>query len=261
MWQVRGDYNLTLADIADTNLYGLVGMVEKAVKYEVGIFGNINKTNTAFDLWLKGQANKNDNYVSPSVSSFDFIIGTESEHIEAGANIWQQLGGYLAIGLGITGRVNTDEDYGNRDFTEFMANIDVFNVIPNNYFSITTNYFLMPASGSLSEEQRLFFGGMMTQTISDAVAVWLGAGLSNHQYSASAIRPVVVESPVPSPAYNFNRLYDNNVYNFYLGARANITNNIMIQADYVYEMSDVLKAMNSKYDQNHYAQLWLNIGF
>lgn len=254
-WKVRGDYNLAVSDILDTNVYGDIGMIEKAMIYEVGVFGDILKTGTTFNAWLKGQYDRNDDNISAAVSDYEYVIGTESEYVSGGLNLYQGLGNYFAVGVGVEHRYNFDEWYGDRDYTRVNGNVDFFNVIPNNYISITADYYIVPSYNQQDEEQKLFFGGRITQNVTNAIAVWAGAGFTNYQYNS---HPVDL---IPSPVAFEDDKEDNNVYTAYIGGRWSITDNIMVQADYMYEMSDVINSMDSKNDEIHYAQLWLNVGF
>jgi hypothetical protein len=253
-WNVRGDCNFRLPNLIDSNLYGIIGQVEKVTVWEVGLFGDILLSNTTFNGWLRGQYERNDKYVSPTVSEFEYVIGPQSEYLEAGGDLYQFLGGYFGLGAGVSGRMNYNQWYGDRDYTRVHGNFDVFGLISGNYLSIRADYYFVPEWGLHDEQQQLFIGGRMSQDIGERAAFWVGAGVTSYQFN----RNNFVRHPFPQ--YDDSRINDN-VYTAYVGARANLTNNIMIQADYMYEMSNVIKSMYDKNAESHYVQLWLNIGY
>jgi hypothetical protein len=254
-WQVRADYNLRLPDTVDANIYALIRQIENAILYEMGVFGDTLNTNTTFNAWVKGQYDYNEDYVSPTVSEFEYVIGAQSEYIEAGVDIYQFIGAYFGAGLGISGRMNYNEWYGDRDYTRVNGNFDMFGIISGNYISITADYYYVPEWGINDEQQRLFIGGRMTQDINKDVALWFGAGMTNHQYNTNSF----TSNPAVS-MYDDSRVNDN-VYTAYVGSRYSITDSVMVQADYMYEMSNVIKSEHDRNANSHYVQLWLNVGF
>lgn len=255
-WKLRADYNFMMNDLLDANFYGNVGMVEKALIYEAGVFGDIMSSHTSLNLWFKGQSNKNEDPISPIVSDYDYVIGTESEYFQYGINAFQGLGKYFALGLGFEQRFNSDEWYGDRNYSRFMGNVDFFGVIPNNYISVTADYYIVPKYLHQDTEAKLFFGGRITQNVIQSVALWAGAGFTNYKYNS---HPINLVNPTP---VNFDdEKESNDVYTVYVGGRWDIIENVMLQADYMYEKSDVIGSVDPKNDEIHYAQLWLNVRF
>ncbi len=261
VWKLRADANLAFDNIAVLNPYGEIGMVQDAVLLEAGMFGNIVPTGTSFNIWVGGQVDNNTDPVNPVVSDYVYLKDTDTEYTQFGLNLYQGLAQYFVVGAGFETRVNTKESYANRDYIRIMGNIDFFGMIPNNYISLTVDYYDVQSYKAQDAEQKLFFGGRVTQNVTPAIAAWLGANMMSLKYNAHPINLHYLGSATTQPAGFVDEKEDNNVYTVYVGGQWQINDMFSILGDYTYEMSDVIGAVDSDNENIHYAELWLNVAF
>lgn len=259
-WKARADYAYTLSDIANFAPYGEIGAVEKAFMFEVGVNGDVLKSGTTYNLWLKGKSGENDEIINPIASDYEYVLGPQSDYTSFGLNLYQGLFKYFAVGAGYEMRFNAEETFYDRSYNRVTANLDFFNMIPDNYISVYVDYYMLPSvnKAGLRESSKMLFGGRITQDIMKVASVWLGATMLTYE---DQDHPMLV---TPLIGYD-DKAWKENVTTMYLGGLWNITERLKITADYNYEVSNIIKkfdkdnGIDTHNDTIQYVELWLNI--
>jgi hypothetical protein len=241
LWNGRADVPYRLSGINGA-LYGEGGRTEDAWVYAAGATGYIPGAKTTLNLWVKGQYERNDTPVNMMVSDFEMVTGTESQYYQVGANIYKGFGERIAAGIGFETRQNADDFYGDRDYYRYLANIDFIGLFAGSYISLTAEYWDIPKDGYNTENNSLYVGGKLTQSLGDALELWLGGTLTTYRYYYKQydILPVL--------AGRSNEKLDNKVYLMYLGAYCKPMANLLLGIDFTYEISEVLTEIDSDDD-------------
>lgn len=97
----------------------------------------------------------------------------------------------------------------------------------------------------------------MTQVITKQLELWLGASLVNYRTWFQQIDFLPEEAPI----YYQNKKLDDFVYVAYVGATYSPYEWLNIQADYMFESSELIMSEDDDNYQAHYVELWLNFLF
>ena len=244
-WKARADYTYSFP-FADGVLYGSAGMLENAWFYDVGTYGTIARLGTIYNLWVRGQYDSNRyKQLNLAISEFDLTNGAESEHWMIGGHLNHSFTEKFAAGLGFETRFNFNNYYGDRDYIRGMLNLDFIGLFAGNYLSITGDYWHIPSDKRYQENNKLYIGGRLSQILTDKIEMWAGASLTNYRYYYKQYKIL----PANAPNGGRNDSFNNSVYIFYAGVNFMPRENLLLQLDYTFENSQVIKAFDTNNDQ------------
>jgi hypothetical protein len=236
-WKGRGDYSLN-AGFMDSNLYAEGGMLQDAWIYEVGSFGTLG-TKTIYNLSFSGQHENNDETLSMAISDFDLVNGVQSEFWQIKAHIYQGIAEHFAVGVGYEMRKNLDTFYGDRGYHRILGNVDIVELLADNFISLTVDWWHVPEEGDYKENNRVYIGGRVTQAFLETIELSAGAGLTNYRYYYKQY------DKLPPLATAANKRLDSSVYLAYLTLSYTPLENLLLQINYTYEASQVIKEFDS----------------
>lgn len=255
--KARVDQKIPIGNKASMNIHGEGSVLNDVWFANAGILGNVIPSKTTFNLWVRSQTNSNQRYVSPIVSDYNLILGHQEAYVMFGLKVFQGIYKYFAVGAAFEAKFNQNQNYGQRDYWRVSGNFDFFGVIPNNYISFTVDYWDVEKFGRQSENKQVFFGGRLTQVITNNLDLWLGASLTNYRTHFQQIDL----DPNAMPVNYFNKKLDDNVYVAYVGAAWSPLQWLNVQVDYMYEASQMMVHEDPDNSKAHYVNLWLNFLF
>ena len=255
--KARLDQKIKLGAVGSMNLHALGTVMNEVFFAEAGLLGTIYPSQTTFTAKVKGQFNSNTQYVNPVVSDYDLVLGHQEPYVMFNAKIYQGIMQYVAVGASVEGKFNQIQSYGQRDYIRVGGNVDFFGFIPNNYLSFTVDWFDVDEYGRQVDNSQVYFGGRMTQVITQQLELWLGASLLNYRTWFQQIDFLPEEAPI----YYQNKKLDDFVYVAYVGATYSPYEWLNIQADYMFESSELIMSEDNDNYQAHYVELWLNFLF
>jgi hypothetical protein len=238
LWKGRGDFTFNAGFINGT-LYAEGGQLQGAWIYEAGTFGTIAGSKTVYNISFSGQYENNEEALSMAISDFDLVNGTQSEFWQVKARIYQPIAERFAIGAGYEMRDNADTFYGDRDYHRVSGNVDLIELFAGNFISLIADWWYVPAEGEYKENKRLYLGGRASQVFSDVVELSVGAGMTNYRYYYKQY------DKLPTLAARENNKLDNSVYIAYVSISYMPLENLLLQLNYTYEASQVIKEFDS----------------
>jgi hypothetical protein len=123
-----------------------------------------------------------------------------------------------------------------------MGNIDFIGLFTGSYISVTAEYWDIPKDGRNTENSQLYIGGKLTQSLGDALELWLGGTLTTYRYYYKQY------DILPTLAGRSNEKLDSSVYLISVGAYCKPMTNLLLGLDFTYEISEVLTEIDSDND-------------